>query len=209
MANQVRVAGIGGSLAHTSSSLAALRVALEGARNAGAVTELLDIRQLNLPMYDPTEQTPPESVRLFCEVVANAQGLIWSSPLYHGTMSGAFKNALDWLQLLNTRHPPYLTDTVVGLVGAAGGAHGLQAINTMEFIVRALRGWTVPLVVPISRSWAAFDTHGAAADPRLAQQLRSLGEEVTRMARRMATEPLTGPSEGGAAASLVLTETTT
>ncbi len=83
MANQVRVAGIGGSLAHTSSSLAALRVALEGARHAGAVTELLDIRQLNLPMYDPTEQPPPESVRRFCEVVANAQGLIWSSPLYH------------------------------------------------------------------------------------------------------------------------------
>jgi FMN reductase len=30
---------------------------------------------------------------------------------------------------------------VIGLMSAAGGTQGLQAINTMEFAVRALRGW--------------------------------------------------------------------
>ncbi len=192
MTSSIKVVGLGGSLAHASSSLAALRITLEGADKAGAVTELLDVRELNLPMYDPTEKNPPDSVRQLCKAVENSHGLIWSSPLYHGTISGAFKNALDWLQLLSTKNPPYLTDKVVGLVGAAGGGHGLQAINTMEFVVRALRGWAVPLVVPISRSWAAFDENGGATDPKLVQQLHSLGEEVTRMARRISIEPLTG-----------------
>jgi FMN reductase len=65
--------------------------------------------------------------------------MIWSSPLYHGTVSGAFKNALDWLDLLSDRDPPFLTDKVIGLISAAGGVQALQAVNTMEFVVGAPR----------------------------------------------------------------------
>jgi NAD(P)H-dependent FMN reductase len=43
-----------------------------------------------------------------------------------------------------------LLDKVIGLISAAGGTQGLQAINTMEFAVRALRGWAVPYVVPVA-----------------------------------------------------------
>ena len=47
--------------------------------------------------------------------------------MYNGTISGSFKNALDWLKLLADRKPPYLTDKVVGLISTAGGMQGLQA----------------------------------------------------------------------------------
>ena len=50
MKSQLAVVGLGGSLAEHSSSLAALRIALEGAAEAGAKTDLLDIRQMSLPM---------------------------------------------------------------------------------------------------------------------------------------------------------------
>src|SRR5262245_5970175 len=116
MKSGLTVVGLGGSLAQHSSSLAALRVALHGASETGAQTELLDIRQLSLPMYDPAaESNPPDSVRAMCDAVHKADGLIWSSPMYNGTISGSFKNALDWLKLLGDRNPPYLTDKVVGL----------------------------------------------------------------------------------------------
>ena len=137
MAKQVKVVGLGGSLAGVSSSLAALKIALEGATE----TRLLDVRALDLPMYAPDISDAPESVTGMCEAVHEADGLLWSSPLYHGTISGSFKNALDWLELLSDRKPAYLTDKVVGLISTAGGTQGLQAVNTMEFVVRALRGW--------------------------------------------------------------------
>jgi FMN reductase len=38
----------------------------------------------------------------------------------------------------------------------AEGMQGLQAVNTMEFAVRALRGWAVPLVMPIAQAWKAL-----------------------------------------------------
>jgi FMN reductase len=105
---------------------------------------------------------------------------------------------VDWLQLLADRQPPYLTDKVVGLISTAGGVQGLQAVNTMEFVVRALRGWAVPLVLPIAQAWKAFDEHGQARDLQLAEQLRALGREVARASCQSA---LTPPTRADAAAA--------
>jgi FMN reductase len=202
MVKEIKVVGLGGSLAAQSNSLAALRVALEGAREGGARTELLDIRELNLPMYEPGLGRVPEAVERLCGSVHEAQGLLWSSPLYHGTISGSFKNALDWLQLLSDREPAYLTDKVVGLISTAGGTQGLQAVNTMEFIVRALRGWAVPLVIPIPQAWRVFDKEGHLHDEKISEQLHSLGQEVTRAARHFATQTMTTPEAGRAEAQV-------
>ena len=198
MKTRLTIVGLGGSLSKQSSSLAALKIALEGAAEAGAQTELFDVRQLALPMYEPGNSDPPDSVLRLCEATYNADGLIWSSPMYHGTISGSFKNALDWLQLLSNRQPPYLTDKVVGLISTAGGVQGLQAVNTMEFVVRSLRGWAVPLVLPIAQAWKAFDAESNARDPNLREQLRALGREVARGACQFA---LTPPTKADAAAA--------
>jgi FMN reductase len=47
------------------------------------------------------------------EALYCAEGLLWSSPLYQGSISGAFKKALDWLRLLGDRDTAYLTDKVI------------------------------------------------------------------------------------------------
>lgn len=85
--------------------------------------------------------------------------------------SGSFKNALDWLQLLARHDPPYLTDKIVGLVTTAGGTQGLQTVNVMQFIVRALRAFAVPLVLPVGRAWQVFDADGRLRDADIAAQL--------------------------------------
>jgi FMN reductase len=184
MATRLKIVGVGGSTATVSRSRAALQTALEGAETAGAETQLLDIRQLNLPMYNPDDDEPNGSATSLIEASFSADGLLWSSPLYHGTVSGAFKNALDWLHLLRDREPAYLHDKVIGLISAAGGAHGLQAINTMEFATRALRGWAVPYVVPVATAARVFDREGRIQDQAVERQLQMLGSEVVRVAER-------------------------
>jgi FMN reductase len=200
--DRIRVVGIGGSMSPASSSLAALKIAIEGAREAGAETEVFDVRMLDLPMYNPSAKDVPAAVRRMSDAVYEADGLLWSSPLYHGTISGSFKNALDWLQVLSDRDPPFLTDKVVGLLSAAGGTQGLQAVNTMEFIVRALRGWAVPLVIPIAEAWRVFDNEGYSRDPKLTDLLHTLGGEVARAARQFSRRDITTPEAARAEAQL-------
>ncbi len=76
---------------------------------------------------------------------------------------------------------------MIGLISAAGGTHGLQAINTMEFAVRALRGWAVPYVIPVASAFRVFDSDGHVTDEGIELQLRTLGAEVVRVATRFAS----------------------
>jgi FMN reductase len=182
------IVGLGGSLRHASTSRAALEQALAGAAEAGAETRLLDLRELDLPMYDPDDDAPGEAAAQLIESCYSADGLIWSSPLYQGTISGSLKNALDWLHELGQRDPPFLHDKVIGLVSAAGGTQGLQAINTMEFAVRALRGWAVPYVAPVASAGRVFEESGRIKDESVQAQLLMLGREVVRVAELFAED---------------------
>ncbi len=183
----VRVVGLGGSLRQESTSRTALQTALDGVLNAAAEPRMIWIRDLDLPMYTP-EEGVPAAARELADAVYSSDALIWSTPTYHGSISGAFKNALDWLILLAERDPPYLTNKPVGLVTTAGGVQGLQSVNSMDFIVRALRGWSVPMVLPVAQSWQTFDPDGRLVDEMVAAQLRELGAEVVRAARQFQAE---------------------
>jgi FMN reductase len=188
VANRLTIVGLGGSLASVSRSRAALVAALEGVAAAGADVELLDLRELDLPQYNSDHEEPTESAARLIESCYAADGMIWSSPLYQGTISGSLKNALDWLHVLGRRDPPYLHDKVIGLISAAGGTQGLQAVNTMEFSVRALRGWAVPYVVPVASAARIFDEDGRVQDEGIEHQLVTLGSEVVRVAQRLAAD---------------------
>lgn len=182
--SNLTVVGLGGSMRPGSTSLAALQVVLAAIRDAGGKERLFDVRELDLPPYRPGASAPPQALE-FVDAVTGAHAMVWSSPMYHGSVSGSFKNVIDWLQLLAEHDPPYLTGKVVGLMTTAGGTQGLQGVNTMEFIVRALRAWAVPLVLPVARAWQAFDETGTVRESALARQLDQLGSEVARAARQM------------------------
>jgi FMN reductase len=188
MSKTLTIVGLGGSMAEISWSRAALRLALDGVANDGANVELLDIRELDLPVYNPDDDAPTEAASRLIETCYAVDGMLWSSPLYQGTISGAFKNALDWLHLLSDRDPPFLHDKVIGLISTAGGTHGLQAIDTMEFAIRALRAWAVPYVVPVASAPRVFDAEGRIRDEGVALQLKTLGDEVVRVTKRFADD---------------------
>lgn len=180
----LRVVGLGGSIDGSSATWHALNAALRAAAGAGAEVEAFDLAALDLPLYRHRDPVPAAAQQLLAAVQA-ADALVWSSPLYHGSVSGAFKNAIDYLELLREVEPPYLSDKVVGLICCAGGAQGMQALNHMENMVRALRGVTCPLVVPVARAWQAFGTDGAPLQPEVGDQLALLGREVVRLAGRL------------------------
>lgn len=183
--SSLQIVGLGGSLNPDSVSVKALRVALLGAQEAGAQTELLELRSLALPLFVPG-MAPPQHALDLADAVGRADAMIWASPVYHGGASGSFKNALDWLELLAKRTPPYLTGKVVGLIATAGGVQGLQAINAMEFSVRALRGFTYPLTVPLDRAYQLVDGSGQLSDLTATERLLALGKGVAQTARRLA-----------------------
>ena len=84
MARETRVLAISGSLRARSHTCEALGVALRGAAEAGAVTEMFDLRENPLPFCDArdAEDTLPAAVHRFRERVRAVHGLIVGSPEY-------------------------------------------------------------------------------------------------------------------------------
>ena len=186
MATAVRVVGFGGSLRAASTSRTALQAALGGAAAEGADSELIWVRDLDLPLY-AAEHAPPAAAHELADTVYRCDAMIWSSPTYHGCVSGSFKNALDWLILLADRTRLTSRTSRSGWL-RRGRVQGLQAVNSMDFIARSLRAWSVPLAMPVPQSWQSFDPGGQLADEAIADQLRALGAEVVRAALQFQTE---------------------
>ena len=171
-----------------SRGLLALEEALQAAEEAGATTELLDLRELDLPMYEPGKPLEEygEDVRELVEAMRSADALLWSTAAYFGRLAGLTKNALDFAQCLARDERPYLQDNVVVLIATASGSMGaVNAINAMVSIIHALRGVTAPLSVPVTQSWKAFDEEGNICDEGVAGRLESLGRLVVEMAAKL------------------------
>ncbi len=181
---RTRVLGLGGSLREKSRSLNALKIALQGAADAGAETRLLDLKTLKLPLYDdrPDPETYPEDVFRLVEEVRWADGLLLATPVYHGTLSGSMKNALDFLELLAEDDPPWLGGRAVGLITVAGGSAGTNAINSLLFTCQTLRAWVAPTAVVVPGS--AF-VNDQLTNSKIEERLRRLGREVAWGAERL------------------------
>ena len=181
----LKVVGIGGTLREGSSSLGALRRALDSAEDVGAEVELLDLRELALPMYEPgrpLDDYGPE-VRRFVEAVRGADALILSTAAYHGTLAGVTKNALDFTQFLARDERPYFDGRIVGLISTAGGDQAATNANgAMINVVHALRGIVAPLMVTIPQAWRITDGDGNITDENQGGRLDQLGALVVELA---------------------------
>lgn len=177
-----KILGLGGSLRDGSRTLQALEIALQGAALVGGEIELLNLKEISLPFYDGRTEidTYPESVFTLLKKVREADGLILASPVYHATLSGAMKNALDFLDLLGNERPPWLERKVVGLISVAGGGQGINAINSMIYACRALHAWTLPTAIAVPGN--AFADDGQLNDPKIEERLLKLGGEVAEYA---------------------------
>ena len=184
----LKVVGIGGTLREGSSSLGALRRALDSAEDVGAEVELLDLRELALPMYEPGRPLDDYGleVRRFVEAVREADALILSTAAYHGTLAGITKNALDFAQFLAREEQPYFDGRIVGLISTAGGDQAATNANgAMINVVHALRGIVAPLMVTISRAWRITDGDGNITDENQGGRLDQLGALVVELAERV------------------------
>lgn len=184
-----RIVGLGGGMRSTSRSLAALRAGLELVAEQGAETRLLAVYDLQLPMYRPDFDSPaaygPEAAPVIEHLIESlrwADGMLWASPGYHGSISGAVKNALDFVQFLSNDTPSFLYGKTVGVITTGAGAiAAVNAVTHLNQVAHALRADVVPLAVPITGIGRAV-VDGALVDDQFRQRLAMQAKELVLLA---------------------------
>lgn len=190
MGHRPFIVGMGGTTRALSTSETALRASLAAAERLGARTACFAADALDLPMYGAEEAGRNAKARMLVEALRACDGVLISSPAYHGAMSGLLKNALDYVEDLRTDDRPYFDGRAVGCIVCA---YGSQAIGTtlasMRTVVHALRGWPTPLGVAINSAMVTFHASGACSAPEVGAQLDFLARQVVEFAAAFRRAP--------------------
>lgn len=166
-----RILGVNGSLRDASNTSTLVNLALEAARDCGAETILLDLREVPLPMYEAHRDYDPDpNVGKILQAAAEADGFIIGSPEYHGCMSGATKNFFDYLYR-------EISGKLFGLVAATGGSQGNGCFDNMRAAVQYCHGWVLPY--NISATGRDFDEEGRLINAKVFDRLQRMGRDLT------------------------------
>jgi NAD(P)H-dependent FMN reductase len=161
------VVAVAGSLRETSYTRTSLRHALRAAERTGATTELLDLREFDLPVLDADLDEQGDSAR-FKERVRAADSVILGTPVYHGSYSGVLKNGLDHCGF------DEFDDTTAGLLAVAGGSFPVTALDHLRSVCRALNAWVLPHQAAVPRVSRAL-SDGEFVDEDMGDRVRTLG----------------------------------
>lgn len=121
--SNTKLLGMSGSLRKASCNTRLLR---EAGRLFGEAD--LTLADLNLPLFNEDDETAtgiPDAVQTLADQIAQADAVLISTTEYNKGISGALKNALDWIS--RTKPNPLPGKPVAIMSAAAGRAGGERA----------------------------------------------------------------------------------
>ncbi|WP_254274402.1 NADPH-dependent FMN reductase [Haloarcula marina] len=181
------VVAICGSLGQRSTTRMALSYALKGASAEGAETELIDLRKWDIPLFDPDDRDRGDAGELK-RTAERADAIIMGTPVYHGMISSALKNAFDYLG------KDQFSGTTVGLLATAGGGSYAHTLEHMRTGIRTVHGWTIPHEVGIRNASSVFED-GEITDADIEKRIRILGEKAVNYSNIRANTTRRGRTE--------------
>lgn len=173
----INVLGVAGSMRQDSYSTLGLRMVLEEAKKYYSESYLLELRDINLPLYDPSGPSSNDPsfnnsnnvLEKITTALKWADALILASPDYHGSMSGTLKNFLDY----------FWEDFAGKTFGYIIASHekGLTAADQMRTAVRQCYGWSMPYNISINGE-KDFDSKGNLVNSALVKRIKMLARDL-------------------------------
>jgi len=135
------------------------RLALEAERilqHLGAQTRVFDPK--DLPVLDSVGKDHPK-VQQLREWSQWSEGQVWVSPERHGSVTGVFKNQIDWLPLEEGGVRPTQGRTLA-VMQVSGGSQSFNVVNALRVLGRWMRMVTIPNQSSVPKAWQEFDDAG-------------------------------------------------
>ena len=170
--DKIKILGVGSSMRKNSHSTSLLSMLLDiASKKYNANTRLIDLREIPLPLYNPSNN-PPEynnNLKIITDAVEWADTFVLASPDYHGSMSGVMKNFLDH----------YWGEFAGKTFGYICSSHekGLTVMDQMRTAVRQCYGWSLPYGVSVNGE-QDFDSKGEINNLRLTQRINMMARDL-------------------------------
>ncbi|HEV2122583.1 MAG TPA: NADPH-dependent FMN reductase [Chloroflexota bacterium] len=168
-----------GSIRERRRSSNATRLILSRVEEAGHESELIDLRELDMPMYDeaPESEGHPGVAR-FRQTLDRADAVIWHSPEYNHSFTSVIKNAIDFLDEEIRRKP----SAVCGLGGLSGG---IRAVEQLKQVLIELHSVPIRDSVHFTDARNVFSPEGELLKPEFVPRIDLMVRELEWYARAL------------------------
>lgn len=192
MAYQPKILAFAGSLRKDSLNKKLIKIAVRGAKEAGAEVTLIDLKDYPLPIYDQDiedAQGLPENALKLKELMLKHDGFLLSCPEYNSSMSAVFKNVIDWTSRKASDDEVYLCcfiDKCVGLMSASPGVlGGLRGLVHVRAMFGNIYSYVIPQQKSISQADKGFDSEGNLKDAKAQADILNIGKNLTQFITKL------------------------
>uniref|UniRef100_A0A7S4VA18 NADPH-dependent FMN reductase-like domain-containing protein n=2 Tax=Ditylum brightwellii TaxID=49249 RepID=A0A7S4VA18_9STRA len=113
-----------------------------------------------------------------------SHGHVWVSPEVHGTLTGVFKNQIDWIPL-NTGSVRPTQGRTVCVSQVNGGSQSFNAVNALRLLARWMRMPCCTNQSSVPMAWKEFDCRGRMKESSFRERVVDVAEEFVKFTRVM------------------------
>lgn len=187
MSDSVKILALAGSLREDSFNKKLVKIAAAGARKAGANVTIINLSNYRLPLYDADLEVSeglPEKVKELRQLFIDHDGFLFSSPEYNSSLSGVFKNLIDWVSRPENGKgglAAFSSKTAVIMSASPGALGGLRGLVHLRAILGNMNVLVLPDQISISAADGAFNEDGQLTDPVKLEKTLALGSKLTQV----------------------------
>lgn len=187
----IKILAMAGSTRTESFNKKILNHAVIGAREAGAAVTVVDLREYPLPIYDADLEridglsgNAKELQKIFLE----NQGMLFALPEYNSSISGVFKNAIDWISRPTSELEELacFDNKVCALMSASNGMRGgMRGLVHARSLLENIHVMVMPAQVCVGKAQDVLDQEGKIKDEKIRLSVEKLGFSLAELVQKI------------------------
>jgi NAD(P)H-dependent FMN reductase len=180
-----KILAFSGSLRAGSFNQKLVKLVADAARDTGAEVTLISLSDFPMPLYDQDIEDrdgKPEAAARLKKLFTEHDALLIASPEYNSMITGALKNAIDWVSRADSEDEKPLSaiagKTAAIISASPGGYGGSRSLGFLRPFLENIKVTVLEDEFSLPKAHEAFAEDGSLIDEEKAEQVRMIGRKL-------------------------------
>lgn len=187
-----KIVAFSGSARQGSFNQKLVKIAAEGAKQAGVAVTVVDLADYPMPLFNEdleAKEGMPETAKAFKQLLIDHDGLLIASPEYNSAFSPLLKNAIDWASRATAENElplmAYRGKYAAIMATSPGGLGGIRGLVFLRMLLGNIDITVLPDQQAVPKAYQAFSEDGTLHDKQLESKVMALGEALAQVLNKV------------------------